>query len=63
MASVPEKPVGMSVQEAAAQLGVAVGTLYELAKKGELPHCRRLGKRLIIHRQAFSEWLKSGWGN
>ena len=63
MVSVPEKPVGMSIQEAAAQAGGSEGTLYELAKRGELPHCRRLGKRLIIHRQGFEEWLKSGQGN
>ena len=57
-----EPPVGMSIAEAAAQAGVSAAVLYSLANKGELPGCRRIGKRLIIHRQMFADWLKAGFG-
>ena len=57
-----DPPVAMSISEAAEQAGVSTATLYTLANKGELPGCRRIGKRLIIHRQTFAEWLKAGTG-
>ena len=62
MVVVDKEPVGMSIAEAAAQAGVSTATLYALANKGELPGCRRIGKRLIIHRQMFADWLKAGFG-
>ena len=62
MVVVDKEPVGMSIAEAAAQAGVSAATLYTLANKGELPGCRRIGKRLIIHRETFSDWLKAGSG-
>ena len=38
-------------------------TLYELANQGQLPGCRRLKKRLVIHREVFTDWLRSGQGS
>jgi len=55
--------IGMSIAEAAAEAGVSEATLYSLAGQGRLPGCRRIGKRLVIHRQTFEEWLRSGQGN
>ena len=62
MVVVGKEPVGMSIAEAAAQAGVSTATLYSLANQGKLPGCRRIGKRLIIHRQTFGEWLRAGSG-
>ena len=62
MTTVQEKPIGMSIQEAAAQAGVSEATLYSLANQQRLPGARRVGKRIIIHRNTFEEWLRSGQG-
>ena len=62
MVVIDKEPVGMSIAEAAAQAGVSTATLYSLANSGRLPGCRRIGKRLIIHRETFGNWLKAGSG-
>ena len=53
----------MSIQEAAAEAGVSESTLYSLANRGQLPGCRRVGKRFVVHRQVFEDWLRSGRGD
>ena len=63
MSKVPEEPVGMSIAEAAIEIGVSESTLYSLANQGKLPGARRIGKRLVIHREIFHEWLRSGQGS
>jgi len=63
MATIDEKPLAMSIHEAATEAGVYPSTLYELANNGQLPGCRRLKKRLVIHREVFEEWLRSGQGS
>jgi excisionase family DNA binding protein len=45
-----------SVEEVAAQLGVSRGLAYELARRGEIP-VLKLGRRMVIPRAAFDEWL------
>ncbi len=55
--------MGMSVAEAAHQAGVSEATLYSLANRGHLPGARRVGKRIIIHRGVFEDWLRSGHGD
>ncbi len=62
MTKIKGEPLAMSVREAAVEAGVWPATLYELAKNAQLPGCRRLGKRLVIHRATFEEWLRSGQG-
>lgn len=62
MVNVQEKPVGMSIAEAAAEAGVSESTLYSLANQGKLPGARRIGKRIIIHRDTFLSWLAEGMG-
>ena len=62
MVNVQEKPVGMSIPEAATEAGVSESTLYSLANQGKLPGARRLGKRIIVHRETFLCWLAEGMG-
>lgn len=50
-------PIGISVAEAAAEAGVSESTIYALFHSGQLPFARRLGHRIILHRQMFSAWL------
>lgn len=46
----------LSADEAAAWLGVDRKTLYDGARRGDVP-CGRLGRRLIFHRTALLVWL------
>ena len=62
MVDVLDKPVGMSIAEAATQASVSESTLYSLANQGKLPGARRIGKRIIIHRETFLRWLADGMG-
>jgi excisionase family DNA binding protein len=63
MLTTDKQPVAMSIAEAAEQAGVSTATLYSLANQGRLPGARRLGKRIVIHRATFEEWLTSGMGD
>ena len=54
---------GVSIPELATEYGVSEALLYSLANRGELPGCRRLGKRFVIHRPTFETWVKSGHGD
>ena len=57
-----ENKLAMSIPEAANLIGVSKSTLYALAKCGELPGSRRIGTRIVIHREVFQEWLSQGTG-
>lgn len=48
----------MTVDEAAAFLGVDRNTVYEYTTRGVIPH-QRLGKRILLHRGALVAWLDS----
>jgi len=54
---------GMSIPQLAAEYGTSESLLYNLANQGNLPGCRRLGKRFVIHRETFEDWLKGGMGD
>lgn len=54
---------GISIPELAKDWDISESTLYSLANQGRLPGCRRLGKRLIIDRETFTAWMKSGMGD
>jgi excisionase family DNA binding protein len=54
--------LAMSIAEAAGLIGVSKSTLYALAKRSELPGTRRIGSRIVVHRQVFNEWLSEGSG-
>ncbi len=54
---------GASIPDMASEYGVSEALLYGLANRGELPGCRRLGKRFVVHRSTFENWLKDGYGD
>ena len=54
---------GASIPDMASEYGVSEALLYGLANRGELPGCRRLGKRFVVHRSTFENWLKTGTGD
>lgn len=39
-------------------LGLSKNTTYDLLKSGQFP-TRRLGKKLLVSKEAFSNWLNS----
>ena len=52
---------GVSIRALARIFNVSPPVLYELARKNELPGCRRLGaKRFVVHVATFRKWLESG---
>lgn len=54
----PVEPAVYTVEEAAALLGVARTTAYELVRDRTIP-ARRLGGRWVISRARFHAWLDS----
>ena len=49
----------VSVEEAARLLGIGRGTAYELARQGKLPGALRLGRRIVVSRQALERFLEA----
>lgn len=47
----------MTVQEAADALGISRNTAYELVHQGQIPSVR-LGRRLLVPKQALHAWLE-----
>lgn len=63
----PEAIIGMarsgaSIPELAKEFGVSEALLYSLANSSRLPGARRLGKRIVVHRETFEAWLREGQG-
>ncbi len=53
----------MSVVEAARILGIGRATAYQLSRKGMLPGALRLGRRIVVSRQALLRYLEAGIQN
>ncbi|MDQ3462989.1 MAG: helix-turn-helix domain-containing protein [Actinomycetota bacterium] len=51
-----EPRVTITVEEAAALLGIGRSAAYEAARRGQLP-TRRVGRRLLVPLPALLEWL------
>ena len=55
-------PLVVSIPELSRLTGISEGLLYIKANSGELPGCRRIGKRFCVHLATFEEYLKAGMG-
>ena len=53
----------ISVVEAARILGIGRATAYQLCRKGMLPGALRLGRRILVSRQALLKYLEAGIQN
>ena len=58
-----KEKMAASIPELAAETGTSRSLLYDLANRGALPGCRRLGRRFLVHRKTFLDWLSSGTGD
>ena len=52
----------VGIPELAERTGLSEALLYDRANEGQLPGCRRIGKRFLIHIETFENWLKAGMG-
>jgi excisionase family DNA binding protein len=49
----------ITADEAAELLGIHRTTLYDGARRGEIP-CRRIGRRFVFVRETLLAWLRQG---
>lgn len=56
MESTSDKKMCLTVPEVAVALGVSKPTAYNLANRADFPAIR-LGKRIIVPREAFEKWV------
>jgi hypothetical protein len=56
------KLAGASIPELASEWNVSEFLLRSLANQEKLPGCRRLGRRYVVDRETFTNWMKSGQG-
>ena len=54
------KPIAVSIPQLARLTGLSEGTLYMRANQSELPGCRKIGARWLVHLETFEEFLKTG---
>ena len=54
---VKQESLTMTVEEAAAALGISRNLAYEAARNGQLP-CIRIGRRLLVPRRALERLLE-----
>ena len=51
--------ITLTVTEAANMLGISLPKMYEVVRMGRIPSIR-VGRRIVISRQAVLDWLKEG---
>ena len=56
------KPIAVGIPTLAKMIDVSEATLYARANEGNLPGCRRIGKRLLVHLETFHQYMRSGMG-
>jgi len=52
-------PMACSIPQLARLTGISESTLYLRANQSELPGCRKIGKRWVVHIRTFERWLTS----
>jgi predicted DNA-binding transcriptional regulator AlpA len=62
MIGTTERPMAVSIPDLARLTGISEGLLYIKANADELPGCRRIGKRFLVHLATFEDYLKNGMG-
>jgi excisionase family DNA binding protein len=52
----------VSIEEAAREIGIGRSTAYAAAQRRELPGLIRIGRRLLVSREALDRFLAQGVG-
>jgi predicted DNA-binding transcriptional regulator AlpA len=56
-----EKPQTVQLPEVANALGIAIGSAYQAARRGDLPFpCVKIGNRFVIPEAPFRRFLETG---
>lgn len=55
--------LSVSIPQLAKLHGVSEALLYRLAGESDLPGCRRIGHRFVVHVETFENWMKAGTGD
>ncbi len=55
-------PLAVSIPDLARLTGLSEELLYIKANEGNLPGCRRIGKRFLVHFETYNDYLKAGTG-
>ncbi len=58
MSAITKERLTYTVEETAKLLGIGRSLAYELAVSGELPGCRRLGRRYLVSKKALHQFLE-----
>ncbi len=53
------KPTLATVLDTHREHGIPISTIYEMIAAGRAPGVVRFGRRIMIHRRIFSEWLEA----
>ena len=54
--------LAVGIPELAKRTGLSEFLLYAQANAGNLPGCRRIGRRFLVHVPTSEKWLAEGWG-
>jgi predicted DNA-binding transcriptional regulator AlpA len=60
--TLPDRPMSVSIRELSDITGLSKSLLYTRANVGNLPGCRIIGSRFLIHLETFEDYLKAGTG-
>ena len=60
--TLPDRPMSVSIRELSNITGLSKSLLYTRANVGNLPGCRIIGSRFLIHLETFEDYLKTGTG-
>ena len=60
--TLPDRPMSVSIRQLSDITGLSKSLLYTRANVGNLPGCRIIGSRFLIHLETFEDYLKAGNG-
>lgn len=58
-----DSPETTDVNGLTALLGLNRKTVYNLITLGQIPGVRRMGRRIVVHRETVLSWLRNGQGS
>jgi predicted DNA-binding transcriptional regulator AlpA len=60
--TMPDRPMSVSIRQLSDITGLSKSLLYTRANMGNLPGCRVIGSRFLVHLGTFEDYLKTGNG-
>jgi hypothetical protein len=60
--TLPDRPMSVGIRQLSTITGLSKSLLYARANAGNLPGCRIIGSRFLVHLGTFEDYLKAGTG-